>query len=235
MESWLKLLVDQAGGLEAVRCQSIGWKPAAWDQVAAVSSEAATAVSTLAELAPTSIQRNHVRAVGIAAGPVAEFVAAMIWGFGLTPYGPHRLVGMLTESRDDQPPLMTIEQIMGTAQRKGAAAGFGALWRNGRSRVYGLGIAFGTKALYFAADDGTPGPRPLVLDQFVYAGTQRLIETNQILLGAPVPDPRRYLTSQRYEDYCKWAADILEDPTVAAELVEFVLFQLGKGAITLKG
>lgn len=144
----------------------------------------------------------------------------MVWGFGPTGYGASRTAKMLSSYGA----AAASEHIWVTAREQGARAGFSALWHNQRSRVRGLGTAFGTKVLYFAATAATPGPAPLVLDQFVHRGAQRLARQGA-LDAPPVPDPRRYLTGVTYAKYCAWAD---EQAPGAGDKVEYVLFQEGK-------
>lgn len=207
----------------------IPWRPTDWARVKKHSHEAAVAVE---QLPPGGIRRDDVRRVVADNGDLAGFVAAMIWGFGTTAYGPHRVFEMLTEQRDVEPPVDVIHRIMVTARSEGVAAGFGSLWSKGRTRVHGLGTAFGTKALYFAGTGGGAGPVSLVLDQFVFAGAGHVRSTG---VEVPVPDPRRYLKRAGYAEYCEWAGNIAARAGVAPDCVEYALFKLGKGQVSLDG
>ncbi len=157
MGSWLKRLVEVVDGANQVSSQPIAWTPERWEAVAAVSKEANAGVRALLAVAPSTVCRSDVRQVLSAEGKIAGFVAAMIWGFGPVSYGPHRVHKMLTAQRGDDASLTVIDRIMTVAASSGAAEGFGDLWLSGRSQVHGLGTAFGTKALYFAASTGRSG------------------------------------------------------------------------------
>ena len=229
MTQWLVHLIEHNGGADAVEEQGVNWTPTKWAAVAATSNEAKDAVERLTQLAPQRISRACVRDMLSTQGPVPGFVAAMTWGFGPVSYGPSRVMKMLTKPRGEGGPLATIESVVAAATTDGAKAGFSSLWFDGRSRVYGLGTAFGTKVLHFAATEKTPGPQPLILDQFVYRGAQRLVRAGAIA-EHPVPDPGKYMTGSLYEDYCGWAAGLAEAGRVTPATVEFALFSLGRRA-----
>jgi len=227
MDSWLTTLIESSGG-GAVADQCIPWSPAAWTPVSEVSIEASEAVKRLSSRNRNGIRRDDVRSVASTDEPVITFVAAMIWGFG-----PHRVTTMLTTSRDPETsPAEAVTALMTTTRTHGAADGFRSLWRDGRSRIHGLGTAFGTKALHFASDKTTPGEQPLVLDQFVHSGARKLVEAGVSAADVPVPDPRKYLRGDDYARYCRWAHAIGVENGITGEAVEYVLFQLGKGTIT---
>lgn len=89
---------------------------------------------------------------------VTAFVAAMVWGYGATGYGPYRTARVLTA---DQHAVEHLVEIAGIAQgsKRGGEKAFAhiAEQRLGREPYLKyLGPAFGTKFLYFltAASDG---------------------------------------------------------------------------------
>lgn len=224
METWVDKRLNESGPTD----QLVTWNPDSWSTVGALNFPAAAdTLSFLANASASpgtgrpSISRQAVRDTAAYLGPHAGFLAALVWGFGPTGYGASRTAKMLT--RDGA--AAASEHIWMTAKEQGAQAGFSALWHNNRSCVRGLGSAFGTKVLYFAATDATPGPAPLVLDQFVYHGAQRLAQAGVISDASRVPDPRRYLTGVAYAEYCAWAD---EQAPGAGDNVEYVLFQEGR-------
>ena len=85
------------------------------------------------------------------------FVAAMIWGYGSSGYGPYRTARVLTGGSDevDQSVLERFRSGARTAREQGAVAGFYAM-NNPPGRVAYLGPAFFTKWLYFTT--ATTGP-----------------------------------------------------------------------------
>ncbi len=151
--------------------------------------------------------------------PLALFIAAMAWGFGRHPRAPGRVARMLTPPGADPRPI--IDDIVGSA-RSSAADGFTALFERRRGRLPGLGTAFGTKLLYFAAYVSGPSPRPLIYDQFVWRALESLDDAPSL------PHPQRYVTSEQYLTYCGWAADTAHDASVEADVVEYVLFAEGR-------
>jgi hypothetical protein len=229
MAAWLDHLLKQQGGPLAVESHRIGWSPSSWEEVGKLDRRFKAAIAGLADTAQTSILRSDVREVGRRHGDIGSFIAAMIWGFGPTGYGPRRLTDMLTTHRGANEPADVAAEIMATARRDGAVAGFGALWSGGRTRVFKLGTAFGTKALYFAADATTPGETPLVLDQFVHAGAAKINE--RFHDACDVPDPGRYMTRADYGNYCAWAAACGASSGTTPDGVEYALFALGQGRI----
>lgn len=116
-------------------------------------------------------------------------VTSMVWGFGPLGYGPARTAKMLAT---DSVASIAAE-IVETVRSHGAGRGFSALFKpSGSGRIYGLAVAMGPKLLYFACRDGsTPAPRPMVYDQWVYAGLAVLPDSEQPRLGGePLPSPK---------------------------------------------
>lgn len=231
IHQWVADLVEQYGGPAAAEAQRIPWKAQEWapftdDRL--YPKGCVAAVAELTELVDSAgVSRQHVRAVGEDCGPIGLFTAAMIWGLRPGGYGPFRLREMLTTPRHGRQPAEVITEIVNTVREKGAEAGFSSLWSAGASRVFRLGTAFGTKALYFAANDSTPGARPLVLDQFVYLGAQEFTNCDPDFVEA-VPDPRRYMTGDMYLGYCTAMAARANGAGVRADMLEYALFAHGK-------
>lgn len=225
METWVDELLDDDDGPTG---QLITWNPDSWSTIAELGFPSTAETLSFLKDASTpndrdrlAISRQAVRDAGASLGPHAGFLAAMVWGFGPTGYGASRTAKMLTSDGA----AAASEHIWMAAREEGAQAGYSALWHKERSCIRGLGTAFGTKVLYFAAIDATPGPAPLVLDQFVYHGAQRLAQEGAIADAKRVPDPRRYLTGATYAEYCAWAD---EQAPGAGDNVEYVLFQEGR-------
>lgn len=149
------------------------------------------------------------------ADATALLVAAMLWGFGPLGYGPYRVAQMLQGRRGGGAVSDVIDDIR-TVARTDPAAGFAALFSSGRTRVPQLGIAMGTKLLYFSAGRRGDSTMPLVLDQVVYAACRRL--------GLDAPDPRRYTSAVSYAAYCNDMADRAARLGIAADTLEMSLF-----------
>lgn len=236
--NWVSPLVESVGGAAIAETQSIKWNEEEWTKLAAESALPTEAANAIRELklvvGSAGIKRQDVRSVGAKCGDVGLFTASMIWGMKPGGYGPYRLREMLTKPRHGREPADVITEIVQTTRTHGAAEGFGSLWTNGSSRVFRLGTAFGTKVLHFAAAraDGTPPEKfaeapPLILDQFVYLGAQRLADVDEEFADS-VPDPRKYMTRTLYEQYCRVMADRARTAGVTPDCLEMALFSLGK-------
>lgn len=204
--------------------QRVGWLPRAW--VEQWNERALPRLDVVESLVSEYEKFGTIRRSFVAgqADPVALFISAMAWGFGDDARGLYRVTRMLEVERDGGDPLAVVHDVVAATRSDGAAAGFRSLFRDGRSRVMGLGIAFGTKLLHFAGTGYSLDPVPLILDLNVWKGSRLLGP------GIPVPDPRRYCTSAAYEGYCSWAQHAVAGTSGA--LVEFTLFQGGRGLWT---
>jgi hypothetical protein len=140
----------------------------------------------------------------------------MAWGFGKRGYGAVRVQRMLQSNNASQ----RIANIVGTVRTLGAGAGWKALLGQ-TEHVRGLGMAFGTKLLYFAAyKSSCPGPRPLILDARVRRAA--------VKYGIPIPAKGRVVGSA-YDCYLACAKKWANTPSwkQTPETVEFALFCLG--------
>ena len=149
------------------------------------------------------------------AEPSDLLVASMVWGFGPIAYGPYRTAQMLTE-RDASETVSSIVEDIRAAARQSPEAGFASLFSSRRTRLRQLGIAMGTKLLYFSAGRRTGSHMPLVLDQVVFAACGRV--------GINAPDPRRYTSSTSYGSYCREMADRATNLEIDPDQLEMALF-----------
>lgn len=147
-------------------------------------------------------------------GPVAVFVASMIFGFGDRGYGPARTTKMLNTA-DAEATIIEADRIL---LREGAGPAHRFLI-NKPGRLDWCRTPFITKFLYF---DGfglnMPGDQPLIFDQLV---RDRL---------AVEHDLRLHYTDH-YEEYLKIATDLATDNLTGthrgparADIVEYALF-----------
>jgi hypothetical protein len=201
-------------GRADVAAQRVPWSSKPWAGVLGENLPLAAALTQEVEQYG-GIRRSFVHALA-EADPVELFLAAMAWGFGPTPYGPARVRKMMTT-----PSFATnVGQIVVDAQTAGAAAGWTSLLST--NKIPGLGMAYGTKLLYFAAyTSACPGPRPLVLDQFVRAAL--------VSIGAHIPG-EGVLWRNDYFTYLTLAEGWAADPAwnESPEAVECALFSAGK-------
>jgi len=105
---------------------------------------------------------RHAREADTPNSAVRAFIATMIWGYGPVGYGPYRTVRVLRENPDAAERLAAVARI---ARHEGGLAAFTAI---AAQPLRYLGVAFGTKYLYFctAASADKPGIAP-VLDAVV--------------------------------------------------------------------
>lgn len=199
---------------EDVLAQRIQWNPMPWEEVfighTRLLDELASHVAESEGIARAFV---HERA---GEDPVELFLLAMTWGWGLVGYGPTRVANILRQ----QEAAAKLGRIVEAARSHGAAAGWTALLDS--DRLPGLGMAFGTKLLYFAAFTVDQLPKPLILDAIVREALQS---------AAPGTVPRAGKTVWRddYVRYLALAADWAADPTwnQPPDVVEYGLFSQG--------
>lgn len=149
-------------------------------------------------------------------GAIQTYVASAVWGTGTRARGVARRLRPLHQDRAAE----VLADAARLARREGTLRAFERLHGDGNA-VKGLGPSFGTKFLYFAGygHATAPGPRPLILDQYVAAALRRL-DALDLPSGGWSPT--------QYESYLAvahaWADAWATDPDV----VERVLFAIGK-------
>ncbi len=147
--------------------------------------------------------------------PLDLLVASMLWGFGPIAYGPYRTAQMLTQ-RDSNVSVSSVVDDIRTQASESPEAGFGSLFASRRPRLRQLGIAMGTKLLYFAGARRGESRVPLVLDQVVFTACGRV--------GIDAPDPRRYTSSESYSTYCTDMTARAQALGVDSDVLEMSLF-----------
>jgi hypothetical protein len=146
-------------------------------------------------------------------GAIRAFLAAMIWGYGPVGYGPYRTARVLRENPGAAERLAAIARI---ARHDGGLAAFGDI---AAQPLRYLGVAFGTKYLYFctAASPGKPGIAP-VLDAVV---RRWLAEHADLRLNIDTWHPAEY---ERYlNTLAGWSAQI----SLSADTIEELIFRYG--------
>jgi hypothetical protein len=141
---------------ERALVQTVAWHPGPWRSRLG-DLPVLTRLQQCA--ARDGIRRTDV--VGAAEDPVGLLVAAMVWGFGPRGYGPARTERMLAT-----PGVVDVtRRIVDEVRASGPGPGFSALFKaGGGGCIRGLGVAMGSKVLYFAGcwPDCVEGIRPLV-------------------------------------------------------------------------
>jgi hypothetical protein len=142
-------------------------------------------------------------------GPVAVFVAAMVFGFGSVNYGPSRTSKMLA-TPDAEAKINSASEIL-------LASGSEAAHRfmiNPPGRLAWCRTPFISKYLYFAGFESTPGLQPLIFDQ--------VVQTRLASLGHSV----RLNYTTDYVEFLRLAATFKAEFGLTREdLVEIALFQ----------
>lgn len=96
-------------------------------------------------------------------------VSVLIWGYGSVGYGPSRAVKILAQDPDGKRLETNLGPLRGTICSENALTDVYRLFAPAsHTRLKGLGAAFFTKLLYFAAyRHGVGGVQPLILDRIV--------------------------------------------------------------------
>jgi hypothetical protein len=147
-----------------VEKQCIPWNPSAWQTVFAGHETLYGALTEHVDL-EGGIKRSFIHKMA-PGDPLDLFLATMAWGSSPRGYGPARTQAILGQ-RGAAEKLATIVSI---TREHGALDGWTALLRD--HHVSGLGMAFGTKLLYFAGYKLEYRPRPLILDALVRKSLQ---------------------------------------------------------------
>jgi hypothetical protein len=195
----------QAGGRP--RQPGIGWPRPRWLAWFPASDE-------LLGSLPDRLDRATVRAAcsQAARSPAAAwqaFMVVMVWGQGMTGYGPWRTARILNDTSDAKDRLARVARHLAQDGALEAYRRFG-----GDCRLRWLGPAFGTKYLYFCPQG--PGSPALILDRLV---AQWLTNNTQRTVRAGPWSPSTY---RRYLELVgSWATAL----DVAADEVEWCMFQ----------
>lgn len=169
---------------------SFPWHPQPWKDH---MSDGPEIIDVLGRM-PERVDRNSTRELvltELAAGrTLAAFVAAMVWGYGTTGYGPVRTRWILTGTKVtplEAPLLRSVSERLSAGavfvRKNGAVEGF--RFMNNDNRIKHLGAAYFTKWLYFvsaveSSDDPDAAP---ILDaqvaQWLFAETGLPFETGK--------------------------------------------------------
>jgi hypothetical protein len=161
----------------------------------------------LLDLLPDRVDRaeaaRHARAAARAEGAVRAFLAAMIWGYGPVSHGPYRTARVLRENPDAAERLAGIARI---ARDEGGLAAFAHV--EARPLRY-LGVAFGTKYLYFCSTGTAP-----ILDAVVCRWLSTHADLRLNIDTWRTADYKRYLDA-----LADWSAQLSLPPGTVEELI----------------
>lgn len=229
-----KPLAEMLDRRPLAEAQQVRWNPTQWlatHEPNAVGRRELATNPALADLVDRAGKRGLFRSdvTAVAEEPLDLLIASMVWGFGPLGYGPARTAKMLATKGVAS----LAAEIVETVRTRGAGPGFSSLFKpSGSGRIYGLAVAMGPKLLYFACRDGNsaspPTPRPMIYDQWVYAGLAVLPRAEQPRLNSEVlPSPKDWVSQAAYETWCEWVAERAEEHNVLPEDVEYALFREG--------
>lgn len=153
-------------------------------------------------------------------GAAQTLVAASVWGTGTAALGRSRRLRIFEQAAD------TVGDHLASAveilRSKGPIEAYIYLHGDGKNLIKYLGPSFGTKVLYFCGYGSSPGDRrPLILDQYVAVALNKLCGLSW---------PQESFSSSQYDEYLdlahRWASDWHTSPDV----IERVLFSVGKAS-----
>lgn len=205
----VRRLIDDWRRSGCPRQEGVAWNPSKWIAAFPAHSESLRAL-------PARLDRSVIRRAAADAGlgpreAVAAFVAIMAWGYGVNGYGPFRTTRVLDNPNADE--------RLATSARRLADQGPLAAYRSlaGDLNLPHLGVAFGTKFLYFCPQTAT-GLQALILDRLV----STWLLTHTALNIDPIPwnvsAYARYLESMhRWADELGIAPDELEECIFVAQ------------------
>jgi hypothetical protein len=155
------------GVVDDFRCSTddhgVEWNPRIWrDVFAGRSGDEAQLDSLAGRLKAVSGDRKLITRDDVFASsdPHGLLLAVMAWGYGLTGYGPHRTLRILTRNSN-----VAIVRAVGQLRM---CATHDDIWRafssRGSAKLAGLGASFASKTAYFACYDRSKGTGPLIAD-----------------------------------------------------------------------
>lgn len=124
-------------------------------------------LDSLPDLIDRRVATEQARDADNPESAIGALIVAMIWGYGTVGYGPWRTQRILDANDDVAARLAEVARV---ARQEGAVAGFDAM---SQRPLKHLGVAFGTKYLYFCTADSpaqAAGSTPMVapvLDRIV--------------------------------------------------------------------
>jgi len=135
----------------------------------------------------------------------------MAWGFGRVGYGPYRVGQMLEGAPHAKSTLQRAATLLASGNAVGAYRVFGD---RGVAALHGLGLAFGTKYLYFCSPAGGSGA--LILDRLaaVWLAKHAGVRLNQVRWS-----------SRTYAKYLSMMFGWADELKITGDAIESVIFQ----------
>lgn len=201
-----------------VEAQRVHWRPERWREVFAGYGPLYQRLRDhIAK--ENGIARYFVHGLA-AAEPMELFLASMAWGWGTVGYGPYRVGSIIKDAGNRRNIATIIDTVREGKVTDGSPGRRGWKALLGDNRVPGLGMAFGTKLLYFAGYTLTERPRPLILDA-------RVRRDLVCYAGGTVAPIGSIVTGEQYEAYLELAEEWSGDPRwgQGPDVVEYALFQ----------
>lgn len=184
-------------------------------------------IGALADVQPTGGNRwpEVDRQTLIAAGSrvttreeaVRFYVMACAWGVGVNQRFVTRRVRVLTDNDDPGARLLAGIRLN---QQEGPTTAYASFRDGGANRLKHLGPGFFTKILYFSGWTTSPGPRPLILDQYVANALNDIAN-----LGWR---PTWNWTTAQYEQYLGLATGWADEWGTQPDVIEKTLFRHGQ-------
>lgn len=221
---------------EDVRGHGVLWSPQSWVELGASYGWMRSALADLEaetrEDRQLKIRRGFLMELARTTGPDFSLddarrllVATLVWGWGRSGIGPSRAASVI-EAAASRPGGQDLRAVAAAATESAESAYRDRLFDStGRTRLRGLGVAFGTKLLYFASFAAQPKPRPLIYDARVASALRGVREYRIWLRDAGIDhlprDPSR-LGTREYVQYLRFAHEV--NPK-APDAVELALFE----------
>lgn len=149
------------------------------------------------------------------------FVATMIWGFGKTGYGCHRVLTMLDDANKTNFSFAKALELVANGQ---IAPAYRHFLTSGPEKC---GPAFYTKYLYFASRVMESTEMALIFDS-VIASTLVKVATNE---GNPIPLPLKVdpvEDEEKYMEYLSLMKSVADHFGVTSDRIELTLFMEGR-------
>ncbi|MEX1264461.1 MAG: hypothetical protein WEE66_11125 [Actinomycetota bacterium] len=149
--------------------------------------------------------------------PLSFLVIVMAWGFGRTGYGAER-VRQMVESAHEHP--TTLPRITDLAKSDAGEAYPGMFGPAGRALIRQMGVAFGTKFLYFSGYRDNQTLKPLIYDRFVHTSLWAIPDR-----GFDLPRYTGGLRTRQYLSYLEFAQRLASEQGIQSDWVERALFE----------